>query len=82
MGYLMCALILCIRDLQEQPDAYDKLIKELPMERRARPSDRKKTAEEIAQDERERLESLEVLLKPNQKFISDNVSSKLMMCVL
>ncbi|CAA6657331.1 unnamed protein product [Spirodela intermedia] len=44
---------------KEQSDAYDKLVKELPMERRARPSDRKKTAEEIAQDERERLEFLE-----------------------
>lgn len=33
------------------------------MERRARPSDRKKTAEEIAQEERERLELLEVLYK-------------------
>ncbi|XP_078430065.1 nucleolar-like protein [Wolffia australiana] len=44
---------------KDQQDAYDKLVKELPMDKRARPSDRKKSAEEIAQEERERLESLE-----------------------
>ncbi|XP_022951528.1 nucleolar protein 14 isoform X1 [Cucurbita moschata] len=44
---------------QEKPDAFDKLVKEMAMEIRARPSDRTKTPEEIAQEERERLEQLE-----------------------
>ncbi|KAK3222810.1 hypothetical protein Dsin_009835 [Dipteronia sinensis] len=44
---------------QEQPDSYDKLVKEMALDMRARPSDRTKTPEEIAQDERERLERLE-----------------------
>ncbi|KAK9277046.1 hypothetical protein L1049_006585 [Liquidambar formosana] len=44
---------------QEQPDSYDKLVKEMTLEMRARPSDRTKTPEEIAQEERERLERLE-----------------------
>ncbi|KAK6242607.1 hypothetical protein SCA6_007996 [Theobroma cacao] len=44
---------------QEQPDSYDKLVNELVLEMRARPSDRTKTPEEIAQEEREQLERLE-----------------------
>ncbi|KGN47665.1 nucleolar protein 14 isoform X2 [Cucumis sativus] len=44
---------------QEKPDAFDRLVKEMAMEIRARPSDRTKTPEEIAQEERERLEVLE-----------------------
>ncbi|XXG55503.1 hypothetical protein AAC387_Pa03g3161 [Persea americana] len=44
---------------QEQPDAYDRLVKEMVLDMRARPSDRIKTPEEIAQEERERLEQLE-----------------------
>ncbi|KAJ0980144.1 hypothetical protein J5N97_008399 [Dioscorea zingiberensis] len=44
---------------KEQPDAYDKLVKEMLHDIRARPSDRTKTPEEIAQEERERLELLE-----------------------
>ncbi|XP_057961275.1 uncharacterized protein LOC131153166 [Malania oleifera] len=44
---------------QEQPDSYDKLVKEMGLEMRARPSDRRKTHEEIAEEERERLERLE-----------------------
>ncbi|KAF5745765.1 nucleolar protein 14 isoform X1 [Tripterygium wilfordii] len=44
---------------QEQPDSYDKLVKEMVLDMRARPSDRTKTPEEIAQEERERLERLE-----------------------
>ncbi|KAF7809015.1 nucleolar protein 14 [Senna tora] len=44
---------------QEKPDAYDKLVKAMALEMRARPSDRTKTPEEIAQEERERLERLE-----------------------
>jgi hypothetical protein len=46
--------------LQEKPDAYDKLVKEMVMDQRARPSDRTKTPEELAQEEKERLEKLEV----------------------
>ncbi|KAF4353548.1 hypothetical protein F8388_024353 [Cannabis sativa] len=44
---------------QEKPDIYDKMVKEMALEMRARPSDRTKTPEEIAQEERERLEQLE-----------------------
>ncbi|KAJ3676003.1 hypothetical protein LUZ60_003415 [Juncus effusus] len=44
---------------KEKPDAYDKLVKEMVMELRARPSDRVKPPEEIAREERERLERLE-----------------------
>ncbi|KAL0557478.1 hypothetical protein IC582_006019 [Cucumis melo] len=44
---------------QEKPDAFDRLVKEMAMEIRARPSDRTKSPEEIAQEERERLELLE-----------------------
>lgn len=44
---------------KEEPDAYDKLVKEMLLDMRAHPSDRTKTPEEIAQEERERLESLE-----------------------
>ncbi|CAN6470713.1 unnamed protein product [Victoria cruziana] len=45
--------------LQDRPDEYDKLVKEMVMDIRARPSDRTKTPEEIAQEERARLEELE-----------------------
>ncbi|XP_006651582.1 nucleolar protein 14 [Oryza brachyantha] len=44
---------------KDKPDAYDKLVKEMVMDQRARPSDRTKTPEEIAQEEKERLEKLE-----------------------
>ncbi|KAK2983887.1 hypothetical protein RJ640_008046 [Escallonia rubra] len=44
---------------QEKPDAYDKLVNEMVLDMRARPSDRTKTPEEIAQEEKERLEELE-----------------------
>ncbi|XP_048318626.2 uncharacterized protein LOC107429082 isoform X1 [Ziziphus jujuba] len=44
---------------QDKPDSYDKLVKAMSLEMRARPSDRTKTPEEIAQEERERLEHLE-----------------------
>nr|CAB3498511.1 unnamed protein product [Digitaria exilis] len=40
-------------------DTYEKLVKEMVMDQRARPSDRTKTPEEIAQEEKERLEKLE-----------------------
>lgn len=58
---------------QEQPDSYDKLVKEMALERRARPSDRTKTPEEIAQEERERLEQLEE--KRQERMLNNNDSS-------
>ncbi|KAL2338263.1 hypothetical protein Fmac_012709 [Flemingia macrophylla] len=45
--------------MQEKPDDYDKLVKQMGLEMRAQPSDRTKTPEEIAQDEKEHLEKLE-----------------------
>ncbi|KEH42220.1 putative nucleolar protein [Medicago truncatula] len=45
--------------VQEKPDEYDQLVRQMGFEMRARPSDRLKTTEEIAQEERERLEELE-----------------------
>ncbi|KAL6577748.1 hypothetical protein OROMI_010076 [Orobanche minor] len=44
---------------QEKADDYDKLVGELALEMRARPSDRTKAPEELAQEEKERLEELE-----------------------
>ncbi|KAJ0914219.1 putative nucleolar protein [Helianthus annuus] len=44
---------------QEKADAYDKLLNEMVLDMRARPSNRTKTPEELAQDEKERLEELE-----------------------
>ncbi|XP_010257952.1 PREDICTED: nucleolar protein 14 [Nelumbo nucifera] len=44
---------------QVQPDAYDKFVNQMVLDMRARPSDRTKTDEEIAQEEKERLERLE-----------------------
>lgn len=46
---------------QEKPDEYDKLVKEMGFEIRGHASDRSKTAEELAKEERERLEDLEVI---------------------
>ncbi|XP_076917680.1 uncharacterized protein LOC143577842 [Bidens hawaiensis] len=43
----------------EKADAYDKLLNEMVLEMRARPANRTKTPEELAQDEKERLEELE-----------------------
>ncbi|KAL8254000.1 hypothetical protein R6Q59_032221 [Mikania micrantha] len=51
----------------EKADAYDKLLNEMVMDMRARPSNRTKTPEELAQDEKERLEELE---KERQKRMS------------
>ncbi|GFP87290.1 nucleolar protein 14 [Phtheirospermum japonicum] len=45
---------------QEKPDHYDKLVGEMALDMRARPSDRTRTPEELAQDEKERLEHLEL----------------------
>eukprot|EP00249_Psilotum_nudum_P014714 c24961_g1_i1 orf=114-2843(+) len=44
---------------KEKPDDYDKLVKGMVMEYRAHASDRLKTAEEIAQEEKTHLEELE-----------------------
>eukprot|EP01018_Ginkgo_biloba_P000384 Gb_34026 [translate_table: standard] len=44
---------------KDQSDDYDKLVKEMVLDIRARASDRTKTPEEIAQEDRARLESLE-----------------------
>ncbi|KAL1553306.1 nucleolar protein 14 isoform X2 [Salvia divinorum] len=43
----------------EKPDHYDKLVSEMALDMRARPSDRTKAPEELAQEEKERLEQLE-----------------------
>ncbi|KAL3511019.1 hypothetical protein ACH5RR_030420 [Cinchona calisaya] len=43
----------------EKSDFYDKLVSEMALDMRARPSDRTKSTEEIAQEEKERLEHLE-----------------------
>lgn len=43
----------------EKPDEFDKLVKEMGMEMRAHASDRLKTDEEIAEEEKARLEELE-----------------------
>lgn len=61
--------MLCFSIWQDQPDSYDKLVKEMALEMRARPSDRTKTPEEIAQEERERLEHLEVWLHACSKLV-------------
>ncbi|XP_024521488.1 nucleolar protein 14-like [Selaginella moellendorffii] len=44
---------------KEKPDDYDKLMKEMAFEIRAQASERLKTSEEIAKEEKERLEELE-----------------------
>jgi nucleolar protein 14 len=41
-------------------DDYDRLVKELIFDSRARATDRLKTPEEIAQEEKQKLEALEV----------------------
>ncbi|XP_030449265.1 uncharacterized protein LOC115671769 isoform X1 [Syzygium oleosum] len=57
---------------QDKPDTYDKLVKEMSLDMRARPSDRTKTPEEIAQEERERLEQLEEDRKKRMLATDDN----------
>ncbi|KAJ0865918.1 putative nucleolar protein [Helianthus annuus] len=46
---------------QAKAGAYDKLLNEMVLDMRARPSNRTKTPKELAQDEKERLEELEEL---------------------
>lgn len=62
-SYYKYILYLTFNFWQEKPDDYDKLVKQMGLEMRARPSDRTKTPEEIAQEEKERLEQLEVWLR-------------------
>ncbi|KAE9449657.1 hypothetical protein C3L33_18443, partial [Rhododendron williamsianum] len=50
---------IAIAPQQDKPDSYDKLVKEMGLDMRARLSERTKTPEEIVQDEKERLEQLE-----------------------
>ncbi|CAK7326403.1 unnamed protein product [Dovyalis caffra] len=57
---------------QEQPDSYDKLVYEMATDIRARPSDRTKTPEEMAQKERERLEQLEEDRKKRMLVVDDS----------
>jgi len=49
------------RDKKEhpKPDAYDMMVRELGLERKAQPSDRMKTEEELAKEEQDRLQKLE-----------------------
>jgi nucleolar protein 14 len=56
--------------LPSQYDDYDRFVSELKYEAKGKPSDRLKTEEEIAMDEREKLEKLEVISKylPSLKF--------------
>lgn len=48
---------LCI-----QADDYDVMVRELGFEIKAQPSEKMKTQEELAREERERLQKLEVLV--------------------
>ncbi|KAI3838559.1 hypothetical protein MKW92_014493 [Papaver armeniacum] len=57
--------------LEEGPDAYDKQVKRLAGDMRAAPSDRTKTPEEIALEDKERLEQLE---EERQKRMDDDSS--------
>lgn len=54
-------VILMVCSLQDKPD-YDKLFGEMALDMRARASDRTKAPEELAQEEKERLEQLEVII--------------------
>lgn len=51
---------MCIGFLISQPDDYDKIVRELGFEMKAQPSDRMKSEDEIAKEEQERLQKLEV----------------------
>ena len=50
--------------LSAQPDAYDMMVRELGFEMKAQPSNRMKTEEELAKEEQERLQKLEVWVWP------------------
>lgn len=57
---------------KEQSDDYDKLVKEMVLDMRGHASDRTKTPEEIAQEDRARLESLEAERK--KRMLDNEVS--------
>lgn len=57
---------------KEKPDTYDRLVKEMALDIRAHPSDRTKTPEEIAQEERERLEQMEEERQKRMLFVRDD----------
>ncbi|KAH9309727.1 hypothetical protein KI387_037638, partial [Taxus chinensis] len=58
--------------VKDQPDDYDKLVREMVLDIRGHASERTKTPEETAQEERERLEALE---KERSKRMFDNEDS-------
>lgn len=51
------------RDRDDDEGDYDRFVRELAGDRRAKPTDRTKTEEEIAVDEKARLEKLEVFCR-------------------
>lgn len=50
-----------------QLDEYDMMVRELGFEMKAQPSEKLKTPEELAREERERLQTLEVRSPPPHK---------------
>lgn len=66
---------ICENSKQDEPDSYDKLVSEMVFEMRARPSDRTKTPEEVAEEEKERLEQLEQE-RQNRMLATDDVSDE------
>nr|CAD7570738.1 unnamed protein product [Timema californicum] len=61
------------KDTQEsfKPDPYDTVMRELKFEARGKPSDRLKTEDEIAKEEKERLEKLEAERQDRMKGFTD-----------
>ncbi|KAF0446050.1 Nop14-like protein [Gigaspora margarita] len=51
------------KDISDKDDAYDRHVRELALDRRTRPTDRIKSEEEIALEEKEKLERLEIARK-------------------
>ncbi|CAG8803002.1 19746_t:CDS:2, partial [Gigaspora rosea] len=49
-------------NISNKDDAYDRYVRELALDRRTRPTDRIKSEEEIALEEKEKLEKLEVII--------------------
>lgn len=52
-------VLLCFLSLI-QPEAYDMMVRELGFEMKAQPSEKMKTPEELAREEKEKLQKLEV----------------------
>ncbi|CAG8476065.1 4191_t:CDS:2 [Ambispora gerdemannii] len=57
---------------ESQVDAYDRFVRELALEKRGRPTDRLKTEEEIALEEKEKLEKLERARKQRMEGINSD----------